>query len=101
VKRTYELPTGQSTDLQRRANTALRRAIVSDMWKVQALVATYGPSCADIFRAGGAAAGELKAGPVMKFADDNGNGWVGRGPRPPWLRDALSRGRSVDEFRAQ
>jgi DNA-binding protein H-NS len=34
-----------------------------------------------------------------KFSDGNGNAWSGRGPRPRWLRDALTAGRSLDEFR--
>ena len=101
MKRTYELPTEPIADLQRRADEALRRAIVRDMRKVRALIATYGPSSADVFCAGGVGAGELKSRPVIQFTDGNGNGWVGRGPRPLWLRDALSRGKSINEFRAQ
>jgi hypothetical protein len=33
-----------------------------------------------------------------KFSDGKGNHWVGRGPRPKWLRDALAAGRRLEEF---
>ena len=38
---------------------------------------------------------------ATKYADDHGNEWGGRGPRPGWLRDALAAGRSLDEFAAR
>lgn len=33
-----------------------------------------------------------------KYDDGNGNTWVGRGPRPKWVKDALAAGRGLDEF---
>jgi DNA-binding protein H-NS len=33
-----------------------------------------------------------------KFTDDQGNSWHGLGKRPQWIHDALSAGRSLDEF---
>lgn len=35
---------------------------------------------------------------VMKFRDEQGRGWVGRGKRPQWLRDALASGKSLADF---
>ena len=34
-----------------------------------------------------------------QFSDDAGNTWGGRGPRPAWLRQAISAGRDIGEFR--
>jgi DNA-binding protein H-NS len=39
-----------------------------------------------------------KINSVAKFRDANGNSWVGRGPRPQWLRDALNSGKSLKDF---
>lgn len=36
----------------------------------------------------------------VKFKDDAGNRWTGRGSQPRWLRDALAAGRKLDDFRA-
>ena len=33
-----------------------------------------------------------------KFRDESGNTWGGRGPRPQWLRDALSNGKKLEDF---
>ena len=39
-----------------------------------------------------------KAAKAVRFRDDSGNTWVGRGPRPQWLRDALASGNSLEDF---
>jgi DNA-binding protein H-NS len=36
--------------------------------------------------------------PNAKFSDGQGNTWSGRGPRPRWLQDALTKGTSLDTF---
>lgn len=33
-----------------------------------------------------------------RFANEDGQVWSGRGPRPRWLREALANGRSLEEF---
>jgi DNA-binding protein H-NS len=47
-------------------------------------------------KAGRGAAANAPA--VVRFKDDNGNTWVGRGKRPQWLRDALAAGKKIEEF---
>jgi DNA-binding protein H-NS len=32
------------------------------------------------------------------YADDQGNTWGGRGPRPKWLREALASGAKLEDF---
>lgn len=39
-----------------------------------------------------------KAG--VKYRDEAGNTWGGRGPRPKWLRDALAGGKQLEDFAA-
>ncbi|HZV92260.1 MAG TPA: H-NS family nucleoid-associated regulatory protein [Caldimonas sp.] len=39
-----------------------------------------------------------KFGDTPKYRDEAGNEWVGRGPRPLWLREAIKSGRSLHEF---
>lgn len=34
----------------------------------------------------------------IKFRDNDGNSWSGRGLKPKWLSSALANGRSLDEF---
>jgi DNA-binding protein H-NS len=33
-----------------------------------------------------------------QYADDKGNSWAGRGPRPKWLREALESGATLESF---
>lgn len=49
------------------------------------------------FRAARAAAKAASKGPA-KYADQAGNIWSGRGPRPKWLKDALAAGKQLAEF---
>ena len=34
----------------------------------------------------------------VRFRDDEGNTWIGRGPRPQWLKDALASGKNLGDF---
>lgn len=36
--------------------------------------------------------------PAARFRDSSGNTWVGRGPRPRWLREALAAGKALKDF---
>lgn len=43
---------------------------------------------------------EPRIGPVpVKYADGKGNTWTGRGVKPNWLKDALAKGNSLDDFK--
>ena len=35
---------------------------------------------------------------IVKFRDEAGNTWGGRGKRPQWLRDALNSGKQLSDF---
>ncbi len=39
-----------------------------------------------------------KAKAAVKYKDDAGNAWGGRGPRPAWLRKALESGATLESF---
>jgi DNA-binding protein H-NS len=42
---------------------------------------------------------KLKRAPSkVNYADDAGNSWTGRGPRPRWLKAALESGKSLEDF---
>ena len=86
--------------------------------KIRKAVAHYGLTAEEIFGKPRRAAAAPKAGPagkrgaagkkakapkakaaaVIRFKDEQGNSWVGRGKRPQWLRDALAAGRKIEEF---
>lgn len=39
-----------------------------------------------------------KSAAVVKFRNDAGGTWGGRGKRPQWLRDALNAGKTLEDF---
>lgn len=44
------------------------------------------------------AAAKAKGPAVVRYRDDSGRTWVGRGKRPQWLRDALAAGKKLEDF---
>ncbi|GAB3647264.1 H-NS family nucleoid-associated regulatory protein [Ramlibacter alkalitolerans] len=40
-------------------------------------------------------------GATPAYSDGRGNSWGGRGPRPKWLREAMSNGATLEEFAAR
>ena len=88
--------------------------------RIQEAIKAYGFTPDELFssRSGKAVAKKAGAGAVLsakskvkpkskskskvdtrpQFADGTGNEWVGRGPRPAWLRDALASGKQLSDF---
>jgi DNA-binding protein H-NS len=77
--------------------------------KIKEAIAVYGFDSSDLFgispqgskrRSAVRSTAKTKStrGATAKFADGKGGEWVGRGPRPLWLRAALSAGKSLDDF---
>jgi DNA-binding protein H-NS len=53
---------------------------------------------APVKRRGPKATKPAKAESVVKFRNESGGTWGGRGKRPQWLRDALAAGKSLADF---
>ena len=45
-----------------------------------------------------AKAGKKKAALAVKYRDDAGNSWSGRGPKPGWLKAGLAAGKRIEDF---
>jgi DNA-binding protein H-NS len=100
----------QINDLKRQAEVIRREEIKSVVAKIKDAIAFYGLTAADLgFVA--ARSGAKRAGPgatrrtlrggkaaAVRYRDESGNTWVGRGKRPGWLRDALAAGRQLSDF---
>ena len=44
------------------------------------------------------AASKAKGPAVVRYRDESGRSWVGRGKRPQWLREALAAGKKLEDF---
>jgi DNA-binding protein H-NS len=73
--------------------------------RIKEAIAHYGLTMTDVFGDKSSSRGrgasrrtEGAARRDAKYADGKGNVWGGRGPRPKWLRDALGRGKRLEDF---
>ena len=108
MKKTYVELTREIAALQRTAADLLSSEKKTAIDDVNALIATYQISAAELAfpqspasRSVGALARAQKKSQVLagsRYGDDSGNSWGGRGPRPAWLRAALAAGKTLESF---
>ena len=101
MAQTYKQIQKQIDKLQRQAEALRGSEIRGVVDRIKVAIAHYGLTAAHLGldSAPSKAAGKKSTKPSAQFSDSAGNVWSGRGPRPRWLRDALTAGRSIDEFR--
>lgn len=122
MAKSYEQLQRQIANLQAEAEKLRRKEIAEVVARIREAIRHYGITAADLGLAEGAtrrrgkAKAQAAAGPragaarkgaskaksaVILYRDAQGNGWVGRGKRPQWLRDALIAGHELEEFRVK
>ena len=103
-------PTGSRAVTHACAETLRKSELAEVLAKIRVAVTAYGITSEDLF--GGkstktpkpvaatkpAFKSKSKSGLTANFGDGAGNSWVGRGPRPVWLREALGRGKELSDF---
>lgn len=112
MKQSFSQLQKQIQVLTAQAEAARQRELADVIQRIKEAVGAYGITAEDLgfgkatrsltatkTRGPKKSIGKSKAKSVTaKFRDDQGNTWVGRGPRPHWLRDALSAGKSLQDF---
>ncbi len=103
MAQTYAQIQNQIAKLQADAEKARREELGAVIAKVRQDIEIYGITSQDLFGGSGRKSGKTKGkasakSDQAKYADGTGNVWVGRGPRPQWLRDALTAGKKLEEF---
>jgi len=101
----------QIDSLSREADKLKRKEVEGVIARIKEAIDAYGLTAADLglkgAKAKAAAAGKPTGrrtrsksakSDAPKFRDEAGNIWVGRGPRPQWLRDALAAGKQLQDF---
>lgn len=110
MSKTYTQLIKQIESLSREAETLKQKEVEGVVARIKEAIQTYGLSAADLGLAATRAPGRKSRGTGNKksakssggasprFRDESGNTWVGRGPRPQWLRDALAGGKQLQDF---
>ena len=92
----------QAADLERKIADQKRAERADAIAKVQALMAEYGLTLADLggrLPAAKPARGGAGTKAAVKFRDAaTGQTWSGRGLQPNWLKAALAAGRKLEDF---
>jgi DNA-binding protein H-NS len=108
MAKTYEQVMRQIDGLKAEAEKLRRKEVDGVIARIREAVKHYGISAEDLglSRAPKAAASrgpkvrrKAKTPAVVKFRNDSGGTWGGRGKRPQWLRDALLAGKTLDDFK--
>lgn len=103
MSQSYSQIVQEIENLKRKAEAARAKEVAGVVRRMKEAIRVYGITAKDLGLNNAAAAarattkGSQGAGSAQ-FADDEGNTWVGRGPRPGWLKEALAAGRSLEEF---
>lgn len=122
MKKSYDQLRKQIEALEAEAEQARRKEMGEVIERIRDAIRHYGLTAADLGLARGpgrpkgsakAAAGAAKktrrargtgaaaksaSSRAVKYRDDQGRTWVGRGKRPQWLRDALAGGKKLEDF---
>jgi DNA-binding protein H-NS len=116
MTRTYSQIVKQIESLQRKADSARKKEVSGVVKRIRDAIEFYKLTAGELGFEGGPAAkvsaaktespksvvraksNGAKAGRPVKFRDDSGNTWGGRGPRPAWLQKALAGGKTLQDF---
>ena len=109
MAKTYTQYVEQIESLKKEAEEVKRKEVQGVIERIRQAIAAYGFTAADLglVARAGKGAGRKGAAPkvasakkaiVVRFKDDAGHTWSGRGPKPKWLKDGLASGKSMDSF---
>ena len=112
MTKTYAQIIKQIETLKQDAEKVRRKEVAGVVSRIQEAIAVYGLTAADLgFDGKKPPKAKAKAAPTrrkaakrasapaaVKYRNDSGGTWGGRGKRPDWLRAALAEGKSLDDF---
>ena len=109
MAKTYEQTMRQIESLKAEAEKLRRKEVDGVIGRIRDAVKFYGITAADLGLAPARKSsvetkkrrktGAAKSPTVVKYRNEEGGTWGGRGKRPQWLRDALTAGRKLEEFK--
>jgi DNA-binding protein H-NS len=94
----------QIEELQRKAEKLRQQEIAGVISRIKVAIAHYDLTAEQLGFSVSAKRKGLKPGNAVasasaaRYADGQGNTWSGRGPRPRWLRDALTAGSTLEQL---
>lgn len=111
MTKTYLQVMKQIEGLQAEADKLRQKEVKGVIARIRQAIDHYGLTAADLKLGGSAKPATARkarkavvakpagAAGSVKYRDDTGRVWGGRGPRPKWLREAIIGGRKLEEFK--
>ncbi|QFZ84563.1 H-NS histone family protein [Variovorax paradoxus] len=108
MAQTYAQVQKEIARLQAQAEKLREQEIGEVVGKIKVAIAEYGITAEQLgFKKTGAAKASVKVAAkkgkkkaaVVMYADGQGNEWVGRGPRPKWLKDLTGKDGDISAYR--
>ena len=112
MTQTYKQIQRQIGSLQRQAEKLRNQEVEGVVGRIKVAITHYGLTAEQLGFGAGSVKGKLlvprtgtgskakKSSKSAKYSDGQGNEWLGRGPRPHWLRNALAAGKTLKDFAA-
>jgi len=112
MAKTFQQIQQQIEALTRQAEELRRKEIAGVVARIKEAIATYGLTASDLglteaprkartAKAASPTAGRRKGSKLkvkVKYRDESGNTWTGRGLKPRWLTAALASGKQLSDF---
>ena len=110
MAKTYADIQKEIASLQKAAEGLRQKEVSGVIERIKTAIATYNLSAADLGLGGARAAAApkktraakkpRKSASVVRFKDDAGHSWSGRGRRPGWFVAALAAGKKAEDLKA-
>lgn len=85
----------QKVEIERQIAEKSRNERAAVVEQIRGLMSTHGLTPADIVTRKPEKSKRVVA---PKYRDENGNTWTGRGLKPKWLANAISSGKTLEQF---
>ncbi|MBY4898417.1 H-NS family nucleoid-associated regulatory protein [Cupriavidus sp. AU9028] len=96
---TYQEIVQKISELQKQAEEIKAREQAAVIDDIRKKIEEYGLTADDLGFGGKPAPGKKASRKVpVRYRDNAGNTWTGRGKRPGWLTQALAAGKSIEDF---
>jgi DNA-binding protein H-NS len=95
---TYQEIVQKISELQKQAEEIKAREQSEVIADIRKKIEEYALTAEDLGFGGKTPAKKASRKVAVRYRDNAGNTWTGRGKRPGWLTQALASGKSVDDF---
>ncbi|MCX6179525.1 MAG: H-NS histone family protein [Chlorobiales bacterium] len=90
----------QLSELQKEADEIIRNERITIIKDIQDKISNYNITIDELQRKGKIAkTASTKSPAVIKYKKSEHEYWVGRGPKPGWVKDVENSGESIEQYR--